>query len=374
MKTGIVMQLSAGEAVVLSAAGQFVKVKAQPEWKVGETVVFKKVQLRSQVWVQFLAIAACFALLVGLGLGGIHQFNKTTSIISIDINPSMELELNRFGKVVSAVGYNADGKEVLGQMNLKGLSYKDAVQTIVQSPQMAPYFKQKEYIVFSVYSDSQADQVLAFLEETANGLVSDYPQMQASCEQVDGEVLQQAHMYGITSGKMKTIMQLQELDPTATVEEYETSELCDIHQSIENCRHGLGRNGEGGQSHHGNTNSDTQNGQWQQGNQGVTSQAGQSSQGGNGQQGQNPQGGYGGQGQNQQGTPSQPVQNNPQGGGYGGQGQNQQGTPSQSVQNPQGGQGQQGQNQQDGYGQNGNGWSGQEHHQEHYQDPENCNW
>ena len=52
---------------------------------------------------------ACFALLL---LGGHWLYFTPTAAISIDINPSLELGVNRFDKVISVDGRNSDGTSV----------------------------------------------------------------------------------------------------------------------------------------------------------------------------------------------------------------------------------------------------------------------
>ena len=57
------------------------------------------------VWKPVCALAACL-LVVVLGLGGYHLYFTPTSVISIDINPSLEVDVNRLGRVIALHGYN----------------------------------------------------------------------------------------------------------------------------------------------------------------------------------------------------------------------------------------------------------------------------
>ena len=65
--------------------------------------------------------AACLALVVVGGGAGVqyYQANAVASVISLDVNPSVELDVNRQEKVVSAVPLNADANEILDGMDLK---------------------------------------------------------------------------------------------------------------------------------------------------------------------------------------------------------------------------------------------------------------
>ena len=82
-------------------------------------------------------IAACLALvLVGGGAGMFYQnANAVTSVVSIDVNPSIELRVNRDGKVLSCTPLNEEAHIALEEMNdgkdLEGAKLTVAVNAIV---------------------------------------------------------------------------------------------------------------------------------------------------------------------------------------------------------------------------------------------------
>lgn len=65
------------------------------------------------------------------------------SDISIDVNPSIELALNCFDSVVNVLVYNNDGIEVLKELDLKGKSYKEAIDRVLDSQEFISYIKEK---------------------------------------------------------------------------------------------------------------------------------------------------------------------------------------------------------------------------------------
>ena len=79
--------------------------------------------------------AACLALVVVGGGAGVqyYQANAVASVISLDVNPSVELDVNRQEKGVSAVPLNADANEILDGMDLKGADLNVAVNAIMGS-------------------------------------------------------------------------------------------------------------------------------------------------------------------------------------------------------------------------------------------------
>ena len=71
------------------------------------------------------AVAACLVLAV-VGFGG-FAYAQPTTYVGIDVNPSIELGVNRFGIVVQAEAFNDDGRALLDAVSLTGRGYADAL-------------------------------------------------------------------------------------------------------------------------------------------------------------------------------------------------------------------------------------------------------
>ena len=83
-------------------------------------------------------VAACLAVML-LGGGGVfyQQANAVASVVSLDVNPSIELKVNRSEKVLVCTPLNEDAKDILADMSngadLKGAKLDVAVNAIVGS-------------------------------------------------------------------------------------------------------------------------------------------------------------------------------------------------------------------------------------------------
>lgn len=66
---------------------------------------------------KWMAMAACLALLLLCG-GGLflRQANAVASVVSIDVNPSIELRVNQNEKVLACVPMNDDAHAILADM------------------------------------------------------------------------------------------------------------------------------------------------------------------------------------------------------------------------------------------------------------------
>ncbi len=83
------------------------------------------------------SLAAAFACLCLLFTGGYWLYFTPTATISIDINPSIELGVNRFNRVVSVEGYNADGVKLAGELSVQYADYMDALNQVLANDTVA---------------------------------------------------------------------------------------------------------------------------------------------------------------------------------------------------------------------------------------------
>lgn len=178
---------------------------------------------RKSLRVAVIAAAACFALIFAGGTALYHnQINTVSSIVSLDVNPSIELTLNKKERVLSAVPLNQDAEAILEGMDLEGTPLDVAVNAVVGSLLKHGYVNElANSILITVENDdeSQAAQLQKELTNTVNTV------MQSSS--VNGAILSQvvsqnqqlqdlADQYEISLGKAQLIQQLIEQNPTLT--------------------------------------------------------------------------------------------------------------------------------------------------------------
>lgn len=161
-----------------------------------------------------LAAAACLALVLVGGGGGYYYYsanNAVASLVSLDVNPSIQLEVNKNEKVLSATPMNDDGAEILDGMDLKGTQADVAMYAIIGSLLQHGYVDElANSILITVEDDdqvrgeklqqeltAQADAALANAQ--VNGAVL------AQTLQNSEELSQKAQEYGISTGKAALI-------------------------------------------------------------------------------------------------------------------------------------------------------------------------
>lgn len=173
------------------------------------------------------AVAACLVLAV-VGFGG-FAYAQPTTYVGIDVNPSIELGVNRFGIVVQAEAFNDDGRALLDAVSLTGRGYADALKLLTESDAFSPYAQADSYVEISVTSgdDRQAENI----RQQSDACLSSLP-CRGSCHAVDEDTREAASSAGMGAGRYRAALELMELDPSVTLEECQGLSMHELRDRI----------------------------------------------------------------------------------------------------------------------------------------------
>lgn len=166
-----------------------------------------------------LAACAAFALVIaGVFLAkfvniGINTDNLLAATVSLDVNPAVELEVNKNEKVISAKGLNNDGILILGNMDLKGSDLEIAVNAVIGSMLKNGYIDDMANSVLlsvSGVGDFDADGLQTKLATKINGMLSEAAILSQNVSNADSGVKALADKYGISVGKANLINEIVE--------------------------------------------------------------------------------------------------------------------------------------------------------------------
>jgi len=129
-KTGVVLQVEKNKAILMTASGEFIKVKiAAKAPKLGETYT-GKIHKENNLF-KYAAAVACL-LFMFLSGGGAYAYYSPVTTVQVSINPSLELKLNRFNKIIKYSPLNKDGEVLLSHLSIKNVNIDDGLNQIVE--------------------------------------------------------------------------------------------------------------------------------------------------------------------------------------------------------------------------------------------------
>ena len=186
------------------------------------TVISMKTKKTTKRWT---TLAACLAavLLVGGGLF-YRQANAVASVVSLDVNPSIELKVSKNEKVLSCTPLNDDARTVLADMgggaDLKGAKLDVAVNAIVGGLVRSGYLSDiSSAIMISVEDKDQirAEKLQRELTDTVDGALQSSAAKAAVLTQTvtqDAGLEQQAKANNISTGKAALVNRILAMNDT----------------------------------------------------------------------------------------------------------------------------------------------------------------
>lgn len=159
-------------------------------------------------------VAACAACLL-MTLGSLWLYFTPAAYISVDVNPSLELTVNRFDRVISVTGLNSDGDALAQTLNVRFLNYTQALEQVLDSEPIVQCLARDEMLSITVAgnNNTRTEEMLSQVSACAAGRGNTY------CHASDLQTAAEAHDYGLSCGKYQMLLELQTLDPSLTAED-----------------------------------------------------------------------------------------------------------------------------------------------------------
>lgn len=188
-----------------------------------------------------LAAAAVLAVLLcgGFGLHGWQTAHAVASVVSLDVNPSIQLQVNQKEKVLSAEALNEDARVILEGMDLRDTQLNVAVNAIVGSLLQHGYLDRLSSAILISVEDSDAQRAARL--ETALTAEVDAALQNASAgaavlSQVvtyDAGLEPQAQANSISVGKAALIQRVQSLNGRLAFEDLAALSVEELKQLLE---------------------------------------------------------------------------------------------------------------------------------------------
>ena len=171
-------------------------------------------------------VAACLAVVVLLGGGGVfyQRANAVASVVSLDVNPSIELKVSRSEKVLACAPLNDDAKTILADMgggaDLKGAKLDVAVNAIVGSLVRNGYLNSISSAIMISVEDkdtARAEKLQRELTSAVDGVLQTSEAKAAVLTQTltqDAAREQQARENNISTGKAALVNRVLAINPS----------------------------------------------------------------------------------------------------------------------------------------------------------------
>ena len=234
------MEQRLASAVEKTAPDDVGGVLSRCEMRKGTVINMPIMKTAKRKWT--ILVAACLAVVLLAGGGVLYQqANAVASVVSLDVNPSIELKVNSSEKVLVCTPLNDDAKAILADMgegaDLKGAKLDVAVNAIVGSLVRNGYLSSISSAIMISVEDKNADRAQKLQQELASAVdvVLQTGESKASVltqtVQQNAELDQQARENNISTGKAALVNRVLALNSTLRFEElaaFSVGELKDL--------------------------------------------------------------------------------------------------------------------------------------------------
>ena len=208
---GVIVEIRNDYAAILSDNGSIIKIKNN-NYQIGEEIQMKNTTKKSKKKIYALATSvACAILMVGTG---VYAYTTPYSYVSLDVNPSIEYEVNRFNRVIDVTAVNDDGAEIINNLDLENKTIDEAIEDTITEINEQGYFGEDETggVVIATSNDDtdKATELAKELEKTAQEVITE-DDITAEIEvlSVGRERVLEAKKLGVTPGKLNLVEKLQ---------------------------------------------------------------------------------------------------------------------------------------------------------------------
>lgn len=206
---GVIVEIHNHKAALLSEEGCVIKI-SNNNYNIGQEVeINMKKTINFKKAFAFASIAACLVLMFSIS---VYAYYTPYSYVSLDVNPSIEYSVNRFGRVLSVKGVNDDGTDIIESIkldNLKNKTIEDAISLTVDKISDAGYLDSDAAgIVITTSSDNmtKAGELAQTLEKVANkGVDKNNHEAVVNAEAVGAKRVAEAQKLGVTPGKLNLV-------------------------------------------------------------------------------------------------------------------------------------------------------------------------
>jgi len=215
---GVVVEIAPeGKVIIMTSGGEFREVPFRKHVHVGQEIRYSPRKKRLNIWqlglaaTLFLALVGTWPLLTEKLVPGEAAF-----VLTLDLNPSLELQISTKQRVLAAEGLNRDGKEFLAHLDITGLELEPALAQITAEARKRGHLKQGRDHVFVTVAAldgekptarvkmAEADQYND-LEQTVHDAFRTIGSAQVKIWRVPRKLQTEAKLAGITPGRYVVI-------------------------------------------------------------------------------------------------------------------------------------------------------------------------
>lgn len=244
MSKGVVMEVSGKYLIVLTPSGLFERIpRMDRSCEIGEEIVYTPGVTRSRrpafALLSGFVAAVVLAMILFTGLTSVFTDKSVVAYVSIDINPSIELGIDKNKRVRELKGLNDKGLEIVRNVSFKGRSMDDVTDKILQKAEEMKLFAGGEADIVIAGTVVKEDTALddtqvteALKQQVLAHVVTKHPEeadkIQVTAFAAPSEIVESAKENGLSLGKYSVYLNAKNAGHDIKVEDLQKDSVHNI--------------------------------------------------------------------------------------------------------------------------------------------------
>ncbi|SFC90333.1 anti-sigma-I factor RsgI family protein [Clostridium uliginosum] len=240
MKKGILVETKKDYAIVMNECGIMESIEIKDDMKIGQKIFYfeedvinlniNKSVHRPSLFKTFGTFAALFLLIFTFFQG--ITYETAYAVVSLDINPSIQIEVDNKKKVVKVEGVNADGKK-FDFSDVKGLEINQGIEIIKTKLVEKQYLdKDGEVLVAFAFLNGENDKV--YEDTIQEAIKTTFKTENVTYITGDKEDVEEAKTKGISLGRYEASLSATEAIKI-NIEQIPVKEITSAIKDKQNC-------------------------------------------------------------------------------------------------------------------------------------------
>ncbi|TYP58774.1 anti-sigma factor domain-containing protein [Thermosediminibacter litoriperuensis] len=228
----VIVDVEGEYIIVVNQRGDFKKIYNMYKGRqIGDEIDIPEITTNYTVFRRIASLAAVFMITVVMAGYGIASFFRPVTYVTMDVNPSVEMSLNRFNRVIDVEGLNDDGARLVGdRTSFRTLPPERVVRMLLFRAREQNLLGPDSVVMFTISNvhDKKMPELEKKLEETArqelkgDGGISiqrnGADEVKVLVQEAPIKKHQEARRMGISQGKLLLYEKLKKESPALDVE------------------------------------------------------------------------------------------------------------------------------------------------------------
>lgn len=209
MNKGMIMEVKKSYAIAMTDTGIIEKIKFKPNMEIGQKIFYfeddiikatsNNIYKRNNFMKAFGSIAALFLLV--FTFFSTFKYDQAYAVVSLDINPSIQIEADSKQKIIKVEGVNDDGKK-LDFSDVKDIPLQEGIQKIKEKLVADKYLDSNKDVLVGVAFVKDGDST-SYEQDLQDAIRSTFDNEVITYVKADKEEVAEAKTEGISLGRYK---------------------------------------------------------------------------------------------------------------------------------------------------------------------------